>query len=82
MDISNIIGQLQQSSADFMENYCVINGNVWRIDQIENMDLKEYAYRSVYSLPLKFYKYFSDLSVDGKNYSVIALETNEVYLNM
>ena len=44
MDINNAINQLQQSSADFMENYCVINGNIWRIDQIEKMDLKEFLF--------------------------------------
>ena len=42
MDINNAINQLQQSSADFMENYCAINGNIWRIDQIEKMNLKEF----------------------------------------
>jgi hypothetical protein len=26
MDINNAINQLQQSSADLMEHYCVING--------------------------------------------------------
>ena len=31
MDINNAINQLQQSSADFMENYCVVNGNIWRM---------------------------------------------------
>ena len=90
MDINNAINQLQQSSADFMENYCAINGNIWRIDQIEKMDLKEFADRSVYSLPTKFYKYFPDKTekekddlgnVKIKNYSEIALETNEVFLN-
>ena len=29
MDINNAINQLQQSSADFMENNCVVNGNSW-----------------------------------------------------
>ena len=39
MDINNAINQLQQSSADFMENNCVVNGNIWQIDCIEKMDL-------------------------------------------
>lgn len=37
MDINNAINQLQQSSADFMENYCVVNGNIWRITSMPSL---------------------------------------------
>ena len=81
MDISNLMAQLRQASPDILQNYCIINGNIWPLEQVEKMGLEEYAARTIFSLPLRFYKYFPDVEKNGTNYSILALESNEVYLS-
>ena len=89
-NMSELLKQLQQAGSAFLNNYCVVNGVPWPLDKIENMGLSEFAARSIYSLPVKFYKYYNDLEKEEedkegnkrkKNYSIEALESNEVYLS-
>lgn len=88
-ELREMISRFQQNGHDFLEQYCLINGNAWSLESIDNMGLEEYALRSIYSLPLKIYKYYPDttktITDNGKkrrmNYSIQALETNEVYLS-
>lgn len=88
VDVYNLITQLQQVGPDFVQNFCVINGNIWPLEHIEKMGLNEYSARTIYSMPMKFYKYFDDkedISKDDKtkkvNHSIEALISNEVFLN-
>ena len=81
MDISNLMAQLRHVGPDILQNYCIINGNIWPLEQVEKMGLEEYAARTIFSLPLRFYKYYPDVKKDGTNYSISALESNEVYLS-
>jgi len=81
MDISSLMAQLRQVGPDILHNYCIINGNIWPLEQVEKMGLEEYAARTIFSLPLRFYKYFPDVKKDDINYSILALESNEVYLS-
>ena len=81
VDISNLIAQLRQAGPDILQNFCIINGNIWPLEQVEKMGLEEYAARTIFSLPLRFYKYFPDEEKNGTNYSILALESNEVYLS-
>lgn len=83
-----LLMRLQQAGPEFFRDYCIVNGIPWPLERIENMNLSEFAARSIYSLPLKFYKYFNDKEEEGKdgkrseiNYSIEALESNEVYLS-
>lgn len=88
-EIAGLISKLQQAGPDFMNQCCVINNALWPLKSIELMDLNEYALRSIYSLPLKLYKYFPDKEsetdengIKGRaNYSLEALKTNKVYLS-
>lgn len=90
IDINNLIAQLRQVEPQFLKDCCIVNGNVWPLNQIENMSLEEYAARTIYSLPMKFYKYFPNVEKEEKddagnkrfrNYSTMALESNEVFLS-
>ena len=81
MDFIQIANQLQQSKNDLKENWCLINGFPYQLEQIEKMSLNELSGRSFENLPKKLYKFFPDIC-DGKcNYSIMALESNEVYLS-
>lgn len=87
-EIGELISRLQQAGPDFMNKYCSINGSVRPLEWIERMTLDEYASRSIYSLPLKLYKYYPDRELEKEengiktkvNYSYEALTTNKVYL--
>ena len=81
VDISNLMTQLRQAGPDILQNFCIINGNIWSLEQVEKIGLEEYAARTIFSLPLRFYKYFPDEEKNGTNYSILALESNEVYLS-
>lgn len=80
-DLNNLIAQLQQIGSGSITDFCIIDGNIWSLDQVEIMSLNEYAEHTFYSMPLKFYKYFPNTDKDGTNYSLLALESNEVYLS-
>ena len=81
IDYSDLFAKLRQASPDLLKNYCVINGNIWPLEQVERMGLEEYAARTILSLPLRFYKYYPGVEKNGTNYSISALESNEVYLS-
>lgn len=90
VNMGELLMQLQQAGPTFLKNYCIVNGVPWLLDKIESMGLDEFAARSIYSLPIKFYKYFNDIEKEEKdergnikkrNYSIEALESNEVYLS-
>lgn len=81
VDMFNLFAQWREASPEFLSDYCIIDGYLWSLEQIERMSLEEYAERTIYSYPVKLYKYFPDVEKDGKNYSIIALESNEVYLS-
>ena len=82
IDYCDLFAKLKQASPDFLKNYCVINGNIRPLEQVEKMGLEEYTARTIFSLPLRFYKYYPDVKKDGTNYSILALESNEVYLRV
>lgn len=88
--VYDMLLSFQQAGQEFIENYCIVNNNFFLLDDIEKMGSTEFGLRSKFSMPLKLYKYFpnkvvTDKDDDGNetqvNYSLQALETNQVYLN-
>lgn len=57
-----------------------ICGGRYTYDEIDSMSLQELYMRRIGSIPNKLYKYFPNKIIDGKNYSVEALENNTVFL--
>lgn len=57
-----------------------ICGGRYTYDELNCMSLQELYMRRIGSIPSKLYKYFSNKIIDGRNYSVEALENNTVYL--
>ena len=84
--IDILVAQLKKAGPELANNYCIVNGNVLYLNQVENMKLEEYSARSIYSLPNKIYKFFPDTETEDEdgnevNYSDKALKSNEVYLS-
>ncbi len=58
MDISTLIQTLQAAAPQVAESYCIVNGSLMNLDEVQNMGYKEFSLQSKLSMPLKLYKYF------------------------
>lgn len=90
MDISLLIQKLQTSAPQIAESYCIVNGSLMNLDEVQNMGYEEFSLQSKMNMPLKLYKYFPNKPtelVDKKtkkvkieNYSLQALKNNTVFM--
>lgn len=86
----DLLSQFQQAGPEFINNYCVINGAIFALDEIEKIGYDEFGLRAKFNMPMKLYKYFPNVAKEEKtengnttqiNYSLQALKSNCVYLN-
>lgn len=90
MDINALIQTLQSIALQMAASYCIINGAVMKLDEVQNMGYDEFSLRTKVNMPLKLYKYFPNreiLLIDKKtgqkkavNYSIQALRDNTVFM--
>ena len=90
-DILSLLSSLRQMTPEFISNFCIVNGSIQKLDDIENMGWKEYSLRSRLNMPLHLYKYFPNTLTEQKNpetqeiiktnYSHKSILNNEVFLN-
>ena len=84
MDINEVLLKAQEVSSEFLSSYCVVNGAILPLDEIERMGYREFWQRSKINMPLKLYKYFPNTTKDDNgtpvNYSQIALINNTVFM--
>ena len=85
MDISNLISAFQQCAPEFAFSYCIVNGDVMRLSEIQDMGYDKFAFRSRINVPQRLYRYYpatESLNTSGEtvNYSLQALENNTVFL--
>lgn len=89
-DMYDLLAQLQQVSPEFIKNYCMINGAILSLNEVETMGNSEFGLRAKINMPPRLYKYFPNVEKEEKkddgviahvNYSLQALNSNYVYLN-
>lgn len=82
MDILNLIAGFQQFVPEFMASYCIVNGAIMNLNEIQNMGYNEFSLRSKLNMPLQLYRYYPNIEDRDKNvnYSIQALENNTVFL--
>lgn len=85
MDINELFLSARQMAPQFALSYCIVNGAIMKLDEIQNMGCQEFGIRSKLNMPLKLYKYFPNVlkkEKDGKevNYSIQALKNNTVFM--
>lgn len=73
--------EFKQYGSVFLDKYCLINGALILLDEIEAIGYSKFALRAKRSLPTKLYKYCPNIVKDGTNYSIEALKSNEVFLS-
>ena len=86
MDILNLIADFRKLAPEFASSYCIVNGAVMNLNEIQNMGYDEFSLRSKINMPLRLYRYYPNKKVKDKetgeeiNYSHQALENNTVFL--
>lgn len=90
MDLNTLFQTVQSSAPQIAESYCIVNGTLMNLDELQNMGYEEFSLRSKANMPLKLYKYFPNRLVDTKdnktgttqkvNYSLQALKNNTVFM--
>lgn len=86
MDILDLLAGFRQLAPEFASSYCIVNGTVMNLNEIQNMGYDEFSLRSKINMPLRLYRYYPNKKVKSKetdeeiNYSLQALENNTVFL--
>lgn len=84
MNIEELIFNIRQMAPHVSSSYCMVNGTIMPLNEVEKMGYEEFSLRSQINKPLKLYKYFPNVLTkkDGKefNYSVQALKNNTVFM--
>lgn len=75
MELQGLFSEMQQSLPELLSSYCIVNGAVMNLDEIQKMGYDEFSFRSKLNMPLKLYRYYPN-KVDNEkkvNYSLQAL---------
>ena len=84
MTIIDLVSSIQSVAPELSSSYCIVNGALMRLDEIEKMGYREFWLRSKLNMPKKFYKYCPNTckEKDGEliNYSHLTLENNTVFM--
>ena len=86
MDIPNLIAGFRQLAPEFASSYCIVNGAIMNLNEIQSMGYDEFSIRSKINMPPRLYRYYPNKKGEDKetgeeiNYSIQALENNTVFL--
>lgn len=83
MELQGLFSEMQQSLPELLSSYCIVNGAVMNLDEIQKMGYDEFSFRSKLNMPLKLYRYYPNRMDPEKkvNYSLQALRDNTVFLS-
>ena len=71
----NEIENLKHLAYKLSTTHCIINGEIWELDKIEQLGCNKFSLQSKLTLPLKLYKYFPNIcNVENINYSIESLK--------
>lgn len=58
MDLSAFINSIQSNAPQIAASYCIVNGNLMNLDDVQGMGYNEFSLYSKANMPLRLYKYF------------------------
>lgn len=64
MDINAFIKTLQGMAPQLAASFCIINGQIMNLDEVQNMGYAEFSLRAKINMPKKLYKYFPNRSTE------------------
>lgn len=65
-NIYDFLTKFGQAGPEFINNYCVINGAIFALEDIEKMGHDEFGLQAKLSMPAKLYKYFPNVAKEVK----------------
>ena len=90
MELNAVIKMIQSAAPEISASYCIVNGDIMNLVELENMGYDDFSLHSKVNMPLKLYKYFPNKIVQIEdeatgetqdvNYSIQALKNNTVYM--
>lgn len=84
MDINKSISNFIQVIPKLTSSYCIVNGAIMELAEVNRMGYNEFSLRSKINMPSGLYKYFPNvLKKEGNkmiNYSIQALKNNTVFM--
>lgn len=82
IELQSLLVEMQRHIPELLSSYCIVNGAITNLEEIQKMGYREFSLRSKLNMPLKLYRYYPN-RVDeksGNNYSLQALRDNTVFL--
>lgn len=85
MDIYDFISTVQQYIPKFITSYCIVNGTIKNLNEIQKMGYDAFSLYSKNYMPPKLHRYYPNIKnndkITGKpvNYSFQALKNNTVF---
>lgn len=64
MDINNLLQEIRKAAPYMAESYCIVNGSIMNLNEVQNMGYDEFNLRAKQKMPLKLYKYFPNTLTD------------------
>lgn len=93
MDIREILSAVSQVEPKIVASFCIINGELMLLEEVQNMGYEEFLKRAKQYMPQKLYKYFpntvkrdengnigKDKNGNPINYSLDSLKNNTVFM--
>lgn len=71
---------LKSLMSNFFNEQCIINGEVYNLAEIENLGFEKFTFAKQNVVPNKLYRFYPNISKQGINHSIQALENNTVYM--
>lgn len=71
---------LKSLMSNFFNEQCIINGEVYNLAEIEKLGFEKFAFAKQNVVPNKLYRFYPNISKQGVNHSIQALENNTVYM--
>ena len=82
MDINNLLQEIRKAAPYMAESYCIVNGSIMNLNEVQNMGYDEFNLRAKQKMPLKLYKYFpntlTDLTDENTGKPIIEQVTGKV----
>ena len=73
MEMTDLLKGAQQFAPDFFANYCVINGDILKLDEVQKMGCAEFGLRSRINMPIKLYRYFPNREEKNEKEKIVGI---------
>lgn len=66
MGVSALITSIQDFAPELLKSYCIVNGSIMKLDEVQNMGHEKFALFSKKIMPSRLYRYYPHLETVEK----------------